>query len=80
LNLFCHREEDFSRTTWTRLNSKHQIPNKSKNPNGNDRNLPGGYALRLRTLEIGIYLGFGAWNLEFMIRSGCFLGGDLLNS
>jgi hypothetical protein len=42
LNSFCHREGDFSRTTWTKPNSKYQIrkiPNKSKNPKGNDRNL-----------------------------------------
>jgi len=31
-------------------------------------------------LKFGAYLGFGAWNLGFIFRSGCIFGGYLLHS
>jgi hypothetical protein len=58
-------------------NSKHQIPNSKQFQRSNDRNLhdgmPDDFAfwklVFIWDLKFGAYLGFGAWNLEFMIHS-----------
>jgi hypothetical protein len=53
------------------LNSKSQIPNPKQAPSTNypmtktKKKIPQCLCLGHWNLELGIYLGFGAWNLEF---------------